>query len=89
MTKKEELLRLVDDYENDYDNYYELRRMQFFGIFFFFLGGFLLFIKFRKKRQKLNDKREEIKSILNSISSELTSAEFLEIRKKIMLTGRI
>ena len=43
MTQKQELLNLVDEYESDYDNYYELRRMQFLVSFSFSLEGLYSF----------------------------------------------
>ena len=88
MTKKEEITLLIDKYDVAYSDYLSLKKFQIIAILLFFIGGFILFIVLNNKKRNLNTQKREITQMLDAISSEITTDEYLEIKQRIILIGR-
>ncbi len=87
MTKKEELLKLVEEYESDFNDFHKVKRRQFWRIFSRFFGDYVINIGYDEQRQGLTDKKNEIINLLNSISSDIAIEDYLAIRKRVMMVG--
>jgi hypothetical protein len=88
MTKKEELLEQINQYDIAYFDYKALKKYLILALFLFFIGGFVLFLILQNKKNKLNKQHQLIVKTLNSLNSELPLDEYLVLFERVLKIGR-
>jgi hypothetical protein len=88
MTPKEEISQLIDKYDVACYDYASLKRMQILAVLLFFIGGFILFLILNNKKRKLNVQRQEVMQKLDSLTQDLSTDDYLELRQRIIRIGR-
>jgi hypothetical protein len=62
--------------------------MQILAVLLFFIGGFILFLILNNKKRKLNVQRQEVMQKLDSLTQDLSTDDYLELRQRIIRIGR-